>query len=77
MKRYLLLLFILVLSACTFSKPTIISTNNFIQTNYDYNCLDDSKTFTEIIICYQAQDKAEKAQNKITNELIQESLNIK
>ena len=75
--KKLLLFFILILSACTFSKPTIISTNNIIQTNYDYNCLTNDKTFTEIIICYQAQDKAEKAQNKITNELIQETLNAK
>jgi hypothetical protein len=56
---------------CTTTKPTVIQTNKFIQTDYDYNCLTGDKTFSEIIICYQAQDKAEKAQNKITNELIE------
>ena len=56
---------------CTKTKPTIIQTNKFMQTDYDYNCLQGDKTFSEIIICYQTQDKAEKAQNAITNNLIE------
>lgn len=71
-----LLIFVLFLFAfscingCT-TKTTVISTNNFIQTDYNYNCLEGDKTFTQIILCYQTQDKAEKVQNKVTNELIQ------
>lgn len=57
---------------CTIQKTHVISTNKFIQTNYDYACLDGSKSFTEIIICYQKQDAAEKAQNNITNQLLNE-----
>lgn len=60
----------LALTGCTQVKPNIIETNKFIQTDYDYNCLQGDKTFSEIIICYQTQDKAEKAQNAITNALI-------
>ena len=69
----LLLLFIFLLApiaGCTIQKTHVISTNKFIQTNYDYGCLDGDKTFTQIIICYQKQDAAEKAQNNVTNELI-------
>ena len=47
-----------------------ISTNRFIQTDYDYDCLSGDKTFSEIIICQQKQDAAEKTQNHITNDLI-------
>lgn len=57
------------INGCT-TKTTVISTNNFIQTDYNYNCLEGDKTFTQIILCYQTQDKAEKVQNKVTNELI-------
>lgn len=55
---------------CTAQTTYVISTNKFIQTNYDYGCLDGDKTFTQIIICYQKQDAAEKVQNNITNELL-------
>ena len=65
-----LFLFGMMLSGCTTTESNTISTNNLIQTDYDYNCLDGTKTFTQIILCYQTQDKAEKSQNKITNELI-------
>ena len=60
-----------LLSACakTESAP-VININQFIQTNYDFHCLDGTKTFTQIILCYQEQDDAEKAQNNITNKLI-------
>lgn len=61
---------LLAVTGCTQVKPTIININKYIQTDYDYNCLQGDKTFSEIIICYQTQDKAEKAQNAITNALI-------
>jgi uncharacterized protein YceK len=73
-----LLFFILIfmmLNGCTQVKTTTIVTNKFTQTDYNYHCLDGTKTFTQIIVCYQTQDKAEKAQNKITNELIKQSQN--
>lgn len=59
-----------ILLGCTSEKTIVVSTNQLIQTNYNYQCLDGTKTFTQIILCYQAQDKAEKAQNKITNDLL-------
>lgn len=68
---FLWLVFLLLpITSCTIQKTNVISTNKFIQTNYDYNCLDGTKSFTQIIICYQKQDAAEKAQNEITNDLI-------
>jgi len=68
---YIISIVILTLTSCTQNKPTVIQTNRFIQTDYDYNCLTGDKTFSEIIICYQTQDKAEKTQNSITNKLIE------
>lgn len=65
-----IIIILLALMGCTTNEPTIIQTNRYIQTNYDYKCLTGDKTFSEIILCYQAQDKAEKAQNVITNQLI-------
>lgn len=65
-----IMVILLALNGCTHTNPTVIQTNKFIQTDYDYNCLAGDKTFSEIIVCYQTQDKAEKAQNSITNELI-------
>ena len=73
---FILLWFMLLLgpiTGCTMQKTNVISTNKFIQKDYDYNCLDITKTFTQIIICYQEQDASEKAQNKITNDLINKS----
>lgn len=72
----LLIFYLLILgpiSGCTTQTTHVISTNKFVQTDYDYNCLDGSKSFTQIIICYQKQDAAEKAQNNITNNLINQS----
>ena len=72
----LLAFYLLILgpiSGCTTQTTNVISTNKFIQTDYDYNCLDGTKSFTQIIICYQKQDAAEKTQNHITNDLINQS----
>jgi len=69
----LAIVFTFILSGCTEThQTTVINTNQFIQEDYDYMCLDGTKTFTQIIVCYQTQDKAEKAQNHITNKLIKE-----
>lgn len=68
---YTLFLFeIMILMSCTHTEIKPIYTNKYTQQDYDYNCLTGDKTFTQIIICYQTQDNAEKAQNKVTNELI-------
>lgn len=72
MKCRLLIYFLLLifLCGCSVNRINQIQTNSYIQVDYDYDCLDGKKTFTEIILCYQTQDKAEKAQNKLTNEML-------
>ena len=66
----LILLMFCLITGCTFHKTEVISINKFLQTDYDYGCLDGDKTFSEIILCQQKQDVAEKTQNHITNDLI-------
>ena len=72
----LLILFYIVvfssLSGCTTHTTNIVTTNKLIQTDYDYDCLGDDKTFSQIIMCYQKQDASEKAQNHVTNTLLNE-----
>lgn len=71
LRFFAVLSFAVYLASCSNTKKIeVVNYNQFIQTNYDFNCLDDNKTFTQIILCYQKQDDAEKAQNKITNDLI-------
>lgn len=70
MNKLYLLLFLLLFGCAETETTTIINTNQLSQDDYDYMCLDGTKTFTQIILCYQAQDKAEKIQNKITNDLL-------
>ena len=60
----------MLLTGCRSCPPTIVTTNNLTQTNYDYQCLSGDKTFSEIIICQKAQDTAEKEQNNITNKFL-------
>ena len=71
---FLILVFLaiclMILTGCKSCPPTVVSTNNLTQTNYDYQCLVGDKTFSEIIICQKAQDQAEKKQNNITNEFL-------
>lgn len=68
---YVLFVFeMLILTSCANTEIKPIYINKYVQKDYDYNCLDGTKTFTQIIICYQTQDNAEKAQNKVTNDLI-------
>ena len=69
MKKVLTLILILVLCACS-QATVVISSNDYVQTDYDYDCLSGDKTFSEIIVCYQKENSAERSQNKITNELI-------
>lgn len=71
--RYIFVLTSLfILCSCNLCKVPVVSTNEFVQTNYDFNCLTGDKTFSEIIICYQEQDKAEKIQNEVTNKIIKD-----
>ena len=69
MKKILLITIAILLGACS-QATSVISSNDYIQTNYNYDCLSGDKTFSEIIICYQKENAAEHSQNKITNELI-------
>jgi hypothetical protein len=58
-----------MLTGCA-KTPTTIKNNQFYQTNYDYMCFENDKTWSEIVICLKAESQAEKAQNKITNDLL-------
>lgn len=69
--KIFIVMFSLFLSSCSlFTKPTVISNNMYYQTDYNYFCFDGDKTWSQIVVCLKAQDDAEKAQNKITNELL-------
>lgn len=75
MKRLILFIifvfFCLMLVGCSwFGTTTTINTNQYYQTDYNYFCLDGDKTWSQIVVCLKAEDDAEKAQNKITNELL-------
>ena len=43
------------------------------QTDYNYFCLDGDKTWSQIVVCLDAESKAEKAQNKVTNDLLDQN----
>ncbi len=67
----ILIFFCLMLVGCSwFGTTTTINTNQYYQTDYNYFCLDGDKTWSQIVVCLKAEDDAEKAQNKITNELL-------
>lgn len=69
--KIFIVMFSLFLSSCSlFTKPTVISNNMYYQTDYNYFCFDGDKTWSQIVVCLKAQDDAEKAQNKVTNELL-------
>lgn len=61
--------FCLMITGCT-KNTTTIQNNQFYQTDYDYMCFENDKTWSEIVICLNAESQAEKAQNKITNDLL-------
>lgn len=69
----ILLFFCLMLAGCSwFNTTTTINTNQFYQTDYNYYCLDGDKTWSQIVVCLKAESDAEKAQNKVTNDLLSE-----
>ena len=77
-KRIMLLIilafFCLMLVGCSwFGTTTTISTNQYFQTDYNYFCLDGDKTWSQIVVCLDAESKAEKAQNKVTNDLLDQN----
>jgi len=78
MKRLVLLLilglFCLMLVGCSWfnsSKP--IQTNQYYQTDYNYFCYEEGKTWSQIVVCLTAEGKAERTQNKITNDLLNQN----
>lgn len=51
--------------------PSVVTVNNYRQTNYTtLHCFDGSKTFSQIIICQKEVDKKEKMQNNVTNSML-------
>ena len=78
MKRLMLLIilafFCLMLVGCSwFNTTQPIQTNQFYQTDYNYFCLEEGKTWSQIVVCLNAEGKAERTQNKITNELLEQN----
>lgn len=56
-----------------FNNHTTVNVNQFYQQDYNYFCLDENKTWSQIVVCLKAESDAEKAQNQVTNELLNES----
>lgn len=72
--KIFIVMFSLFLSSCSlFTKPTVIHTNRLYQTDYDYQCFSGNKTWSEIVVCLNIQNQAERAQNKITNDILDNS----
>lgn len=71
MNKWILLFICLMLSGC-FSN-TVIHTNRLYQTDYDYQCFSGNKTWSEMVICLNTQNQAERAQNKVTNDILDTS----
>ena len=71
MNRLISSLACIVLSGC-FS-DTVIHTNRLYQTDYDYQCFSGNKTWSEIVVCLNTQNQAERAQNKVTNDILDTS----
>lgn len=65
----LIVLFACVLLSGCFNNTTI-HTNRLYQTDYDYQCFSGNKTWSEIVICLDTQNQAERAQNKVTNDIL-------
>lgn len=71
--KIFIVVFSLFLSSCSlFTRPNVISNNMYYQTDYNYFCLDGDKTWSQIVVCLKAESEAEKAQNKVTNDLLSE-----
>lgn len=78
LKRLILLLilvfFCLMLVSCSwFGSNTTISMNQYYQTDYNYFCYEEGKTWSQIVVCLTAEGKAERTQNQVTNELLDQN----
>ena len=78
LKRIILVLilglFCLMLVSCSwFGTTNTINVNQYYQTDYNYFCFDGNKTWSQIVVCLDAESKAEKAQNKVTNDLLDQN----
>lgn len=72
--KIFIVVFSLFLSSCSlFTKPTVISNNMYYQTDYNYFCLEEGKTWSQMVTCLVAENKAERTQNKITNDMLAEN----
>lgn len=71
MRKWIVLFTCLILSGCF--NNTTIQTNRLYQTDYDYQCFTGNKTWSEIVICLDTQNQAERAQNKVTNDILDSS----
>lgn len=69
----ILAFFGIMLFGCTKTTPTVLDYNSFYQTDYEYFCFDGNKTWSQIVVCLDAENKAEKTQNKITNDLLSQN----
>ena len=73
MKRIILIFIIVLFGFMLFGcncNTTVINKNQYYQTDYDYFCFDETKTWSQIVVCLNTQNKAERLQNKLTNELL-------
>ena len=76
LKKLILILiiafFILMLTGCSWfgGSNTTVNVNQYYQTDYNYFCFDGDKTWSQIVVCLDAENKAEKAQNKVTNDML-------
>lgn len=72
--KIFIVVFSLFLSSCSlFTKPTVISNNMYYQTDYNYFCYEEGKTWSQIVVCLTAEGKAERTQNQVTNELLDQN----
>ena len=71
MNKLVILFTCLILCGCF--NNTTIQTNRLYQTDYDYQCFSGNKTWSEIVVCLNTQNQAERAQNKITNYILDNS----
>ena len=67
----IIVLFSLMLVGCSwFNGNTTINTNQYYQQDYEYFCLDGDKTWSQIVVCLNTENSAERTQNHITNEML-------
>lgn len=70
---FLLFFFSLMLFGCSFNSETPVSTNSFYQQDYNYFCFEEGKTWSQIVVCLTAEGKAERTQNHVTNDLLEQN----